>query len=250
MKLTTIIVEDVKRSQQTLQTMLEDYCPSVEVVGTAATPDEAIALIQKHRPQLVMLDVELRRGNGFDVLENLPDLFFEVIFTTADDRYAIRAIEFSALAYLVKPIAIKKLIAAVNKAHERGEDQQLKVRYELLLQNLKNPPDRLESLAVPTVNGYEMVSVKELIRCEGYEGYTKLILTTDRIITTTRRLKEWDEMLEDQNFFRIHRSHLINLNYLKRYARGSGGSVTMSDGTEIAVSRRRKDALLQRLNQR
>jgi len=249
MKLQTIIVEDVLKSQQALQTMLETYCPRVEIIGAASTAQAAIDLIRREQPDLVMLDIELRLGNGFEVLENLPNFAFEVIFTTAYDRYALKAIKFSALDYLLKPISIKELIGAVDKAIQRRQDQQMRARYDMLMQNLRSPQERLRNLAVPTINGYEMVLLSDVMRCEGDEGYTQLMLQAGRSIMTTRRLKEWEELLEDQGFFRIHRSHLINLNFLKRYSRGSGGCVIMTDGTEILVSRRRKEAFLQRLGQ-
>lgn len=249
MKLHTIIVEDVPKSQQTLLALLATYCPRVEVVGQAATVAEALAAIEALRPELVMLDVELRDGNAFQLLEQLPEMPFEVIFTTAYDQYAIKAFKFSALDYLLKPLSIKELTAAVDKAAERIQHQELRARCDVMLDNLRTPRQRLRNLAVPTLTGYEMVRISNVVRCEGDEGYTQLVLAEGRPITTTRRLKEWEELLDEHGFFRIHRSHLINLHYLRRYSRSDGGTVEMADGARLLVSRRRKDAFLQRLNQ-
>lgn len=249
MKLRTIIVEDIPKSQAALQQMLEMYCPRVQIIGLASSVGEAVELIKRTEPQLVMLDIELRQGNGFELLEKLNHIPFEVIFTTAYGHYALKAIKFSALDYLLKPISIKELIQAVDKAAERIQTQELRMRYDVMLENLREPRQRLQNLAVPTVNGYEMVQVETVTRCEGDEGYTQLMIQEGRPIMTTRRLKEWEELLDEHNFFRIHRSHLVNLSFVKRYARGSGGYVEMTDGTEILVSRRRKDAFLRRLAQ-
>lgn len=248
MKLRTYIVEDSARSQQTLQQMLTTYCPKVEVIGLASSVEQALQGIPTARPDLVMLDIELTPGNAFTLLEKLPSLDFEIIFTTAHDQYALKAIKFSAIDYLLKPINIQELIQAVSRAEEQRQRQQAQQRYDSLFNNLGNPRQKLTTLAVPIAEGFEVVQVSDIVRLEGEEGYTLLVLAPNRHLITTRRLKEWEAILEDQDFFRIHRSHLINFHHLKRYHRANGGYVEMADGAELDVSRRRRDAFVQCLS--
>ncbi|MEO0469896.1 MAG: LytTR family DNA-binding domain-containing protein [Bacteroidota bacterium] len=183
------------------------------------------------------------------LLEKFPDLPFEVIFTTAYDQYALRAIKFCALDYLLKPIQIEELIEAVRKAREQISSQKLSNGFQYLLENLRQPNTRKHKLALPTMEGFEFVSIDRIVRCQGDEGYTILIINDGSRIITTRRLRELEELLVDHDFFRIHRSHLINLSFLQKYHKGSGGYVIMSDGTNVDVSRRKKDEFIRRLDE-
>ncbi|MEM9984558.1 MAG: LytTR family DNA-binding domain-containing protein [Bacteroidota bacterium] len=248
MKIRTYIVEDSPRSQKTIIHLLETYCPQVEVLGAANSTLSAVEGIRKLRPHLVLLDVKLSPGDGFEVLQQLTPLDFEVIFTTAYDNHALKAFKFNALDYLLKPINIRELIEAVNKAETRLHQQADQRRYERLLETLEEAKSRLPQVPVPTMEGLEFIQVDEIIRLEGDEGYTQIYLNLQATLTTTRRLKEWEHELKGYNFFRIHRSHLINLNYLKRYHRGQGGYVEMTDGTVIDVPRRRKEEFMRRLS--
>ncbi len=248
MKIRTYIVEDSPRSQKTITHLLETYCPQVEILGAANSTLSAVEGIRKLRPKLVLLDVKLSPGDGFEVLQQLKPLDFEVIFTTAYDDHALKAFKYNALDYLLKPINIRELIEAVNKAETRLHQQADQRRYERLLETLEEAKSKPPQIPVPTMEGLEFIQVDDIIRLEGDEGYTQIYLNLPKPLTTTRRLKEWEHELRGYNFFRIHRSHLINLNYLKRYHRGQGGYVEMTDGTVIDVPRRRKEEFMRRLS--
>ena len=224
--------------------MVVNYCEGVEVVSIAGGVAEALKALKEHQPQLVFLDIELPDGDGFQVLEKAPELNFEVIFTTAYNQYAMRAFKFSATDYLLKPIDIEELPAP---RHPQTGKNDAASRIEALLQNMREPQPKLKRIVLPTSNGFTVVSPENIIRCESDRNYTFIFLKDGRKILVSRTIKEYEEMLENHDFFRIHQSHLINLRYLNNYTLGRGGYVELTDGSTLDVSARRKSDFLKRM---
>ena len=246
-----IIVEDEKNSQELLKDLIEQYCEGVEVVAIAGSVASALRAIEDHKPDLVFQDIELPDGDGFQVLEQASPLDFDVICTTAYDQYAMRAFKFAATDYLLKPVDIEELAAAVKRVvdkHSEGNPTPPDHNnLSALLQNIRNIQQPFRRIVLPTSNGFTVVDPKDIIRCESDRNYTFIFLNDGRKILVSRTIKEYDEMLEDYNFFRIHQSHLINLHYLKNYTRGRGGYVELTNGTTLDVSARRKSEFLKRM---
>ncbi len=245
-----VIVEDEKHSQELLHELVKEYCEGVEIVGLAGTVAEALQIITETEPTLVFLDIELPDGDGFQVLEKLDSPKFDVIFTTAYDQYAMRAFKFAATDYLLKPIDNEELEQAVARVVEKqkatpgdGKADQL----QALIRNIRNIGTPFKRIVLPTTNGFTVVNPEDIIRCESDRNYTFIFLKDGRRILVSRTIKEYDEMLTEFNFFRIHQSHLINLNFLKNYTRGRGGYVELTDGTVLDVSARRKSEFLAKM---
>jgi len=239
-----ILVDDEAHCLDTLSILIKDYCPEVEILEQCSSAKKALAAIEKYQPALVFLDIEMPVMNGFELLEQFKDIHFSVIFTTSYDQYAIKAIRFSALDYLLKPIDPKELMIAVHKAatlKNVPSSEQLK----MLMDQLHHKDTGFTKIAVPTAEGYELIPADQLIRCEADDNYTHLFLKNKNKITACRTLKEMEEQLDDFKYFvRVHHSYLVNLNEVSKYIRGEGGYLIMSDGTTVNVSRSRKEALL------
>jgi two-component system LytT family response regulator len=241
--LKAILVDDELNSLQNLQFKIREYCPNVKVVAQSQNPEEAIRLIQQHKPDVIFLDIEMPRMSGFKMLEQIPEVDFEVIFITAYNHYAINAIRISAFDYLVKPVAIEDL----QQTTERLGNFSLKKtreRADLLKHNLANPKSQEDNIAIPTNDGLEFIQIKQIIRIESSSNYSKIILQNGHHMLVTRQLKDFEELLQDYRFYRVHHSHLVNLNYIAKYVRGDGGQITMRNGDIIDVSRRKKEVFL------
>lgn len=245
--LRTIIVDDEEKARINLKSLLEEYCPAVQVVATEERILEAIRVIEANEIDLVFLDIEMQGESGFDLLERINDFDFDVIFVTAHDEYAIKAFKFSAIDYILKPINIDELIESVEKARNKKEHLLDKERYDMMIDNLKNRKG-FEKIALPTMDGLLFVDIKDIIRCESDDNYTNFFLTTGKHIMVSKTIKHFEDILTDHNFFRIHRSHIVNLNHIKKYIKGEGGYVIMSDETSVLVSRRKKEMFLRLLN--
>ncbi|MDX2249779.1 MAG: LytTR family DNA-binding domain-containing protein [Bacteroidia bacterium] len=246
-----LIVEDEKNSQELLKELVTDYCDGVEVVAIAGNVAEALQALKTYQPGLVFLDIELPDGDGFQVLEKAEEINFDVIFTTAYDQYAMRAFKFAATDYLLKPVDIEELQQAAERVvekHKSGNNGNQSEQIDALIRNIRNIGQNFKRIVLPTTNGFTVVNPDEIIRCESDRNYTFIFLKDGRRILVSRTIKEYDEMLAEYNFFRIHQSHLINLNYLKNYTRGRGGYVELTDGTNIDVSARRKSEFLKRMS--
>ncbi len=242
-RLKTLIVDDEPDAVNFIASIISEYCPRLEVIATAFNAREAMEKILENTPDLVFLDVEMPHGNGFDLLHQFPDKSFDVIFITAFNHYAIRAIKFSAVDYILKPININEFIDAVEKViHKRTSPGQKSTGYSGLLENLKSALPSM--LAIPTNEGMEYLRTREIIRIEADRSYSWFYLSDRRKILVSRNLKEYEELLSDQHFFRPHNSHLINLEYVKRYIRNEGGSIEMTDGSHIPLSRPRRELFL------
>ncbi|MBD0285096.1 MAG: LytTR family DNA-binding domain-containing protein [Bacteroidota bacterium] len=243
--LNAIIVDDEPYCCEVLSTLLERYCPEVEVMAVCSSAEEALKAIRHLQPQLVFLDIEMPQMNGFEMLERLPEVNFHLVFTTSYDQYAIKAIRFSAIDYLLKPIDREELQKAVQKV-SRQMQKPVVQQLEILLQKI-NQSAAVNKVALPTMEGLQMVTVDNILHCESDSNYTVIFLKDKQKLVVSRTLKEIEEMLEDYPFARVHHSYLVNLNEINRYVKGEGGYLVMSDGTTIDVSRSKKEALLKKL---
>ena len=246
-KLTTLIVDDEPDAVNFIRSIIQEYCPRLEVIGTASSAKEGIRIIIDRQPELVFLDVEMPHGSGFDLLAQFPDKSFDVIFITAFNHYAIKAIKFSAVDYILKPININEFIEAVEKVfHKRLSGSSRNANYFALLENLKF--ELPSKLAIPTSDGMEYLKTSDIIRVEADRSYSWFFLTDKRKILVSKNLKEYQELLGEQKFFRSHHSHLINLWHVKKYIRQEGGAIEMDDGSQVPISRTRRDLFLDQMS--
>lgn len=247
--LKSIIVDDEAKSGESLKILIEDFCDDVQVCAICKTVDEGLLAIMEHHPDVVFLDIQMQRETGFDLLERLQEVTFEVIFTTAHSEYAIRAFRFSAIDYLLKPIDLEELRASLGKVKKKLS-QGITARLQQLMRNLKETSGENYKLALPTTDGLFFVKVSSIVYCEASSNYTEIVTDDGRKHIVSRTLKEYDEMLSEYNFYRIHNSYLINLNAVKKYVRGEGGSVVMITGQSLDVSKRKKEGFLARIAKR
>ncbi len=234
-----VIIEDEERSRIVLQNLLETYCPEVEVAGSADSVASGVKLIRSLQPDVLFLDVQITGGTGFDVLEKINDVKVSVIFTTAYDHYALKAFKFSAIDYLLKPIDIEELKAAVKKVTVSGQQEEDQYKIKNLLSNLKNPNED-PVLLVSTIEAVEFVRIRDIVRCEAQGAYTQLFLRDARPVMVSKVIKEFEYLLQDYGFYRVHQSHLINLKEVRKYVK-SENYLLMRDGAQIQLARSRKD---------
>jgi two-component system LytT family response regulator len=243
----SLIIDDEPPAREVLCKLLATSFPQVSVTGQASTIEESITLINDHRPDLLFLDIELGQENIFDMLKRLSPVSFDIIFITAHNSYAIQAIRFSALDYILKPVSKDDLTTALDRLEGRRKVSRISEHLELLMHNLDPHKKTLKKIALPFESRIEVVSLNEIIHLEGDGNYTKFFLAGGKSLLVSNTIHDYEEMLKDSDFYRIHKSHLINLSHLKTYMRGEGGSVIMSDGSELEVARRRKEGLMSRL---
>lgn len=244
-KIRTLIVDDEELARKNLAFLLADYCPMVEVIGEAANSKEAQAFIDKESIDLLFLDIEMPNGSGFDLLENIKhDIDFKIIFVTAYHEYALRAFKYSAVDYILKPINPEELTIAVDKVNP-GEHSESVEKIDHLIENIQRRGEQLDKLALPSMEGLHFVNLDEIIYCESQDNYTQFFLTDGRRIMVSKTIKHFEEMLDEERFYRVHRSNIINLKYIDKYVKGEGGYVVMKQGPRIPVSRRRKESFLQ-----
>jgi two-component system LytT family response regulator len=241
-----LIVDDEPYCCEVLNTLLQKYCPDVNIIALCSSGTEALKIIQEKQPQLVFLDVEMPKMNGFEMLEQLPSICFHLIFTTSYDQYALKAIRFSAIDYLLKPIDREELQKAVQKVKQHFQ-QPMTQQLEILLQKMAHPAPVINKLALPTMEGLQLVTIDTIISCESDSNYTNVLLKNKQKLVVSRTLKDIEEMLEDHSFARVHHSYLVNLNEVEKYVKGEGGYLVMSDGSAIDVSRSKKETLLKKL---
>jgi two-component system LytT family response regulator len=241
-----VIVDDEPYSCDTLSTLLERHCPEVEVTGIFQSGKAALEKIPYLQPQLLFLDIEMPHLNGFQLLEKLNEHNFKLIFTTSYDQYAIKAIRFSAIDYLLKPIDPNELREAVDKAILHTF-QSLSQQLEILMHKLDYPATPVTRVAMPTMEGLQLIPVNDIISCFSESNYTTLNLKDNNKLVVSKTLKEIADMLEDHSFCRVHNTAVVNLNHVTRYIKGEGGYVIMSEGSTIDVSRGKKEMLLKKL---
>lgn len=245
MKIKSIIVDDESIAREVLDNYLKKYCPAVEVIGLAEHIKEAVPMIKSLQPQLVFLDVEMPFGNAFDILEACGDQQFETIFITAYSEYSLKALNLSAAYYILKPIDILELIAAVNKAQVAILKKEEFNRTQILLQNLKLKPGK-QQIILPTMQGFDVIKSADIIKLQANGNFTDVYLVNGTSKMICKFLKHFDELL-DAPFVRIHRSSIINTSFIKSYSKSAGGFVTLLDGSEMEVSATYKEDLLKAL---
>jgi two-component system LytT family response regulator len=244
-----LIIEDEQKSREMLSEILKKYYPQIAILGLAKNVAEAVELIEKTKPNLLFLDISMPDGTGFDVLEKTLGNKFDIIFTTATDKHALKAIKYSACDYLLKPIDIDDLKVAINRLIEKRSSAMPSMdNLQFLIQNLKRADDNYNKITLPTGNAYEIINIKDIIRCEADGSYTNFYLVGGKKLMVSASLKHYEDLLPENDFIRIHHHHLINMNHVVRFLKVDGGYAIMSDNTQLEISRRKKDAFLERLN--
>ncbi len=241
-----IIVDDEINNVTSLQNLLKKFCPEIKVVGTAEDANAGYDLIQRTSPQLAFLDIEMPFGNAFDLLNRLGEVNFEIIFITAFDQYAIKAFRYSALDYLLKPINIDELKNAVEKVSKHINTKTVNEKVSVLLHNMDKAKPVHPKIAIAGVNGITFIQTENITRLEAQKNYTLVFVDSGQKIMSTKNLGGFEELLPESSFCRVHHSHIVNLNFVKRYHKGRGGYIEMEDGSDIEVSIRKKEAFLER----
>ncbi len=248
MTIRSIIIDDEPNNIENLQIILKEYCPAVEVIATASSADEGLSVISQHRPELVFLDIQMPEHSGFDMLKALSVINFEIIFITAYDKYALQAIKVSALDYLLKPIDIKELRPAVDKAQEKIVARQQNRRIEHLMEYITAGKKSTVKIALPTFHETMYVKIADILRCESSNNYTQFYLYNGERVLVCKTLKEVSEILQPHRFIRTHQSHLVNIEGVKSYLREDGGSLLLTDGTKVPISRQNREMVKETLN--
>lgn len=247
MNYSVVILEDEIHQQERLTTLLRKNSPEFQIVGIASDIEEGKALLERHSPDLIFMDVMLPPATSFDLLEQLPTVNFEIIFTTSFEAFAIQAFRLSAIDYLLKPVDEIELGLALEKFKQKRYSRDSTLHVKTLLANIQKPTSGMTKIALPTLTGFVFVLVKDIVRIKADSTYTTIITRSRQQVVASRTLKEIEYMLVGHPFFRVHNSHMINLDYVTEYIKGDGGIIKMTDGSEIEVSRRRKDELLRKL---
>jgi len=242
-KIRTLLVDDEELSRLTLSNFINKYTPEIQIEAEAENIKQAKQLILELKPDLVFLDVEMPFGNAFDLLEELSEIDFQVVFVTAYSHYALKALNFSASYYLLKPIDIDELVAAVAKVKEHLNDKQHKLHTEILLQNIKNE-NSLQRLVLPMLEGFEVVKTKDIVLCHADGNYTEFYFTDGNKKIVSRNLKFFEALLQDHGFLRVHKSYLVNLNEVTAYQKGKGGLLVLSNAMEVEVSPNKKQFIM------
>jgi len=246
MLLKTIIVDNEPHAVALIEKILLKECHNISIVGKTTRPSEAISLIMEQQPDMVFLDIEMGSMSGFDLLDHLPSVNFEVVFVTAYDNYALDAIKKQAIDYLLKPVRIKELVSAVEKVRARKMKSQVP---ESLLYTEEKAPAPKQIVKIPTSSGVDFIKVNNICRLEANGSYTKIFTSDKQSHLASKTLKEMEQMLPSQRFFRAHRSHIINISFIKSYMKEGNGIILLEDGTQIPLSRRQRDAFMTILNE-
>jgi two-component system, LytTR family, response regulator len=241
--LNAILVDDEFNSLENLSSKLTEFCPEINIVAQTQEPENAIKLIDTLKPEVLFLDIEMPRINGFTLLKEIKHKNLEIIFTTAYNHFAIDAIRLSAFDYLTKPISIDALQSATQRL-QASKFSNTNAQLEILNDALNNPKDQNKNIALPTTDGFEMVSIADMIHLESSSSYTKIYFNNNISFLVSKPLAEFEIMLKDYQFFRVHHGHLINLKYVKKYLKNDGGQVVLKNDTTIEISRRKKDDFL------
>jgi two-component system, LytTR family, response regulator len=250
MTIRCILIDDEPRGISMLQKMLELLCPDVEVLATCLNPDEAIEKIFSLKPDLVFLDISMPGKNAFEMLEEIGEIFFEIIFVTAYNDFTEQALHLSAVDYLLKPVREELLVEAVKRAAQRIQYKSGSKPVETLLYNSQyTVPSQKMKLCIPSTKGFEVIEIQNIIYIEADSNYSNFHLLNKHLICASKPIHEYASLLEDCNFIRIHKSFVINLDHVTNYVRGEGGSIVLTGGKEVEVSRRKKELLMQRMKE-
>lgn len=240
-----LIIDDEPKLRKVLQIKLEQYCNGVEVVGTAANIEEGHEQIRATNPEIVFLDISMPGGSGFDLLNKFEEIPFEVIFVTGFNDYVLDALKVSAVDYLLKPVITEDLVKAVERAKDRIENRNKIERYHLLKHNFDHLGKQDTKIAIPGTNAYDFVQIKDIVRCEGWQKYTRIHLEDGTTILSSYNIGVFKGMLENYGFYGTHKSHLINCKLISRYLKE--GTVVMKDGSQVPVARRKKEEFIEQV---
>lgn len=243
-----LIIDDEPDAREALKMVVEKYCPDVEILAVCETPEKGLEEILNLQPDLVFLDVEMPGMSGFDLLQHIDEINFAVIFVTAYNRYAIQAIKFSALDYLLKPVDPDDLVSAVQKAKDWQHQKELAYRYQSVISNVKNQQLNMDKLAIPDSDGIIFVETAHIICCRADGNYTMLYMSGGKTILVSKTLKDFEAILSNHGFSRVHHAALINMKHIQKYVKGDGGYVVLSDNHHVDVSRRKKEGFLRQFN--
>lgn len=235
-----ILIDDEINALEMLEWLIHTYCPQVKIITKCTSAQQGKEAIASHNPDIVFLDIEMPKMNGFDLLESITDKKFEVVFTTAYDQFAVRAFRFAALNYLLKPIDPDDLISTINRFEEKKNNPQ-KEQFELLFKNLLQKEKTIDRVALSTNDGLVFLQTAEIMYCKAESNYTHVVTQSGKKITVAKTLKEIDETLSGNDFHRVHNSYLVNINHVSKFIRNDGGYILMPDNTEISISRQKKD---------
>nr|NQU91900.1 response regulator transcription factor [Bacteroidota bacterium] len=245
-----VLIEDESKSRKALVSLLNRYCTNVLINGEADSVKTGIEQIRLHKPDVIFLDIQMPDGSGFKLLEEVENFGFDIIFTTAFDQFAIKAIKYSALDYLLKPIVPQELIEAVKKVEERklSRNSDINKNIDVLLDNIKAGSTEPHKIILSTAEKIHVIKVDDIIRCESDNYYTRFFFTDGGKLLISKTLKENENLLRDHKFIRPHKSHLVNTKYIKGFMKNDGGFIVMSDGNKIPVSRRKKESVIEIIN--
>lgn len=243
--LRTLIIDDEKNNRNKIRELLETHFPNVQIVGEADGVKTGLESIVNHSPELVLLDIQLTDGDAFDLLNLLGQVTFKIIFITAYEEYALKAIKFSALDYLLKPVLLDDLKVAIAKA-EAQIQKELNLQLVELSYNLKNSQNK--RIVLKTIDKLHFIPVREIMRCEADKNYTTFFLKDSKKIVVSGAIKDYEDILSEQGFYRLHKSHIVNLSYIKSYEKADGGTVILSDGSHVPVAMRKKNQLIELFN--
>ncbi len=244
-----IIVEDELHSRESLRNLVNDYCEDVEVVAVAESVEEGLEKIINHKPDLLFLDIEMQTGTGFDLLEQSKNFSFEVIFTTAFEHYALKAIKFSAIDYLLKPIDVEELQAAVVKVQKKKDTLTQNKKLINLLSNIQNKDSKQHKITLATSEGLEFINVTDIIFCEANGSYTNFHLKQEKNLIVSKHLKEYENLLNEYNFLRVHQSYLINLAEVEKFVKSNGGYIIMKGGEQVSISHKKKEEFVLKMSE-
>ncbi|MEE9438319.1 MAG: LytTR family DNA-binding domain-containing protein [Saprospiraceae bacterium] len=237
-----ILIDDESKLLEVLKIKINKFCPEIKILDTAANVSKAYEKIMLLKPKLIFLDIAMPGESGFDLLQKFDTIDFEIIFVTGFNEFALDALKVSAVDYVLKPIQTESLISAVSKAKERIDNRSKIAKYEILKHNLNHIGDQATKVAIPGANSYEFVKIADIIRCEGWQKYTKIILSNGSVIVSSYNIGVFRDMLDNYDFFSTHKSHLINNNHISKYTKD--GTLQLSDGSTVPVARRRKDEFM------
>ena len=243
-----VVVDDEKKIREGITEILRNYCPAVKSVFEASNVSSALKIINEVDPDVLILDISLGEETSFDLLEKLNYTKFKIIFVTAFEEYAVKAIKISALDYLIKPVNPKELIQSVNNASKQLEHNQTELKLNALLINIKNISEGIKKIILKTSESIFMINIRDIIRCESDDYYTKFYLIDGRKIMVSKTLKDYEELLSDYGFFRSHQSHMVNLYFMDRFDKKSGGTIFMKDNSKVPVSSRKRNSLLKEID--
>lgn len=244
-----LIVDDEQMARETITQIIKLFCPQITRIGEATSVQTAVTAIQKEKPDILLLDIHLNGGNGFDVLKLLGNHLLNVIFVTAYDEYAIKAFKVSAIDYLLKPIDSDDFVDAIEKVHKKYLQESLDTRIDLFLQNMKTKDIDINKITLNTAENFHIISIEDIIYCQADKNYTVFNLKYGQQIVVSKNLREYEELLPKSFFFRSHQSYLVNLNHVVRYEKGDKNQLITTNNSQIPVSFRKKEQVMQFLKQ-